>query len=363
MLVKRDILTIFRNIKKVNQSFLLGFFYDEESIVDEFILLSTDGSYMAYSKRPKEHITSSCLIGPDDVEYIEEAIKNADAKDEIYLSLDGEELSVQSLETLFYRCKVRLIEHEIPIEEIDKRITKKSKDTRESIKLINTLADKKGYEEVPYVYVRLDGDILFYSFTPWVSSLYKLDKNVFSFKRTIRFDPDKISELLGYLPGGVNAEIDMAVTKDFKIICMFNNCEVFIQGEKANKHDFLDTLFNLDYTTKLVLDREKLKTMLGKIKGVYGDASGSFISFIQEDDEFFKIEVNEYSYKVPFSEYSGNDEINIYGRYIKEAASKVTSGGIILLVNQDIIRVVSEDEDIIVTSMTKRTGNDLIDEE
>lgn len=361
MLVKKDILTIFRNIKKINKAFYVAFFNEkpEENLTDDFLLSNKDFSYIAYSDKPKNNIKSSCVIGADDIEYFEEAIKNADAKDNLYLSLEGNELSLRSLETLFYKCKVELCEEEIEINKISKTVTRPAKDIKNSLKLLITLADKKGYADIPYIYAKLDENIRFYSFTPWVASMYKLGENIYSIKdKTIRFNLDGLNEVISYLPSGVNAECDINISKDGKLIFIFNNCETVLQGEKSDNHSFLDTFFNLDNDSIMVLDQEKLKTMLGKMKGIFGDTNSSFIAFNKEDEKFVKIETDEYSFKVPYTEIRGDGEINVYGRYIKEAASKITSDGIILMKVDNIIKIVSENQDLIVTSMVKRDGLD-----
>lgn len=361
MLVKKDILTIFRNIKKINKAFYVAFFNEkpDESLTDDFLLSNEDFSYIAYSDKPRNNIKSSCIVGADDIEYFEEAIKNADTKDNLYLSLEDNELSLRSLETLFYKCKVELCEEEITVNKTNKVITRPAKDIKNNLKLVITLADKKGYAEVPYIYAKLDENIRFYSFTPWVASMYKLGENIYSIKdKTLKFNLDNVNEVIGYLPGGVNAECDINMSKDGKLIFIFNNCESILESEKADNHSFLDTFFNLNYDSSMDLDREKLKTMLGKMKGIFGDTNSSFIFFNKEDEKFVKIETGEYSFKVPYVEITGDGGINVYGRYIKEAASKITSDGIILMKVDNIIKIVSENQDLIVTSMVKRDGLD-----
>ena len=364
MLLKKDILAMFRSMKKINEGFVMGFFGEDGVPYKEFVLVNSDRSFIAYSKRPKGVITSSCIIGADDIEYIEEAIKNADAKDELYFSLDEETLSLNTLETLYYKFKVKLVEEEISLPNIKNTINKSAKELKDHIKLVSTLTDKKGTQDIPYIYVEANQDFSIYSFSGWVATKYKVGENVFtSTARTIKFEPEDIDKGVNLLPTGKAAEAEIALVNN-SLVFIFNNCEIYISGKKNDSHSFLPIFFNTDnYYTKVAIDRDKCKTMLGKFKGVFGDTNGKFISIEREDEQFAKLIEGEEAYKVPYTDFTGNYPVNIYARYLKEASGKISSDVIILLVSDNIVRVVSENQDVIVTSMVKRNNTDTVAED
>lgn len=363
-MIKKDFVQIIKNIKKTKKEFALGMFnnYTYNGIFHDFVLYNEEENMIAYSKKTSEEIKLTSIVGADDIEYINEAIKDADKDDELFIVFDGEDIAVASMERTFYRAKAKETSNSIKLVNPKKHTEINSALLKDSFKLIENSIDKKGFNDIPYFYISSHDKLIAYSFSAWSYAKFIINEEFNKEnKKTFKYNPSDISSALSLLPGGKTSFVDISLSGEGKLLFSFQNCDIVVSGQKTNNHDFLNHLDLEKPTGMLKLDSLKLKTMINMMKGVFLDKDGDFLKISLENEQFalienipFKENREQYSLKVPVLEINGNTNFSIYGKYIKDFTSKVSTEGVVIESDGSVIKISSEDRLLTLLSMEKR---------
>lgn len=365
-MIKKDVVAMLKNMKRTKQSFIAGFFESEssESLYPEIVFYSEDLNMFAYSEKPTKGVEASFIFGADDIEYADDSLKGVDSNEDVYFRLEEDEVVMSSMERTFYRAKVESSDVAIPVNKTEIIASESAAALKNSIRLVNSFVDSKGFEQVPYLYLLAGKGLTLYSVSPWVFSMFKIDiEYKFEKEHTYKITPSDITELVRYIPGGKNTTVETSLLSG-NLTFIFQNCEILVKGEKVNPHTFLDMFTSMDYENKFVLNTDKLKSMLNKMTGVLFEMSGDFIRIKKENENFAVVEnvpLREdrelFSFKVPLVEYELTEDdyaFKLYGKYIKESASKINTENVIVLSNERVTKILSDDERLMVLSMSKR---------
>lgn len=337
---KKELLGIINFLKKSNETIKVGFFIDDKTNEENFVMESESKLYYGYSTRPEEVVITTGTIESSNLEIMSVKLKAAEGE-AFELMYEADESLLKLVEkysrNTVYSCGVEALETEIILNNDvvythELNVNKLTK----GFKLISGNSDSKSDVFTGDVHLELVGrKLCMYGLDAWSLSYITFAMDKSEENLAVSYDASLISKSVSDMPSGKTKNALFTLKDTFQIEVLCDNFSFVIEPKDTNSKPFMSDFYDKinHLTGKGVINFSVAKTNLGKIPQYGTLNNATFTTFFQEGDKVFASipKDGDSEHKVELiGELSEDTSFNIYSPIMKEVFSKFETENIMI---------------------------------